>query len=107
MLGKLVISLIILLLLFATLCITSQVMDMSTETATSADGITIVAGSSKPAASSSQFEEQDSLSDAYGWKPSRLNGVKSLYLAQSIAGCTAEEGLYCPDGSELVSVSLL
>ena len=105
MLGKIVagLSLVLILLVFAIVGMTAQVIEMSKETATSADGITTVAGSNQPAATG-QIEVQDSLSDAYGWTPDQLNGVKSLYFPEkNEEACPSST--YCPDGSELVSVT--
>ena len=105
MLGKIVagLSLVLILLVFAIVGMTAQVIEMSKETATSADGITTVAGSNQPAATG-QIEVQDSLSDAYGWTPDQLNGVKSLYFPEkNEEACPSST--YCPDGSELVSVA--
>ena len=68
-------SLILILLVFAIVGMTAQVIEMSKETQTSGDGITTVAGSDQPA-TTGQVQQQSSLTDAFAWQPAQLDGVK-------------------------------
>ena len=92
-------SFVLILLAFAIVGMTAQVIEMSKETSTSADGVTRVAGSDQAAATGA-VQQEDSLSDAFGWTPRRLNGVKSLYFPEATdTACPANT--YCDGGTEL------
>jgi hypothetical protein len=92
-------SLILILLVFAIVGMTAQVIEMSKETQTSGDGITTVAGSDQPAATG-QVQQQSSLTDAFAWQPAQLDGVKSLYFPEDeTVACPTDT--YCQSGTEL------
>lgn len=78
---------------------TAQVIEMSKETTTSANGVTTVAGSNKPAATG-QVGEQTGLMEAFRLPPTELDAVKSLYFPEG-EGATCEADTYCNGGTEL------
>ena len=100
-LGKIVagLSFVLIVLVFAIVGMTAQVIEMAKETQTGSDGITTVAGSDQPAANA-QIQQQDSLSDAFAWEPAQLDAVKSLYFPEDeTVSCAADT--YCEGGTEL------
>lgn len=109
-LGKIVagLSFILILLVFAIVGMTAQVIEMSKETKTSSDGITTVAGSDNPAATA-QVQRQSSITEAFMWEPAQLDAVKSLYFPEDeTVTCPADA--FCERGTELsytVTVTLL
>ena len=77
-----------------------QVIELSKETNTGADGITKVAGSDKVAAAGKVMQE-NSLSDTFVYTPQQLNGVDSLYFPEQDETLVCDANTYCNGGSEL------
>ena len=77
-----------------------QVIELSKETNTGADGITLVAGSDKVAAAGKVVRE-DSLSDAFGYTHQQLNNIDSLYFPEQDEELVCDANTYCNGGSEL------
>ena len=93
-------SFILILLVFAIVGMTAQVLEMSKETETGSDGITVVAGSDKPSASAS-VATQGSIGDAFTWEHIALDAVKSLYFPEQDEATVCPANTYCNGGSEL------
>lgn len=93
-------SFILILLVFAIVGMTAQVLEMSKETKTGSDGITVVAGSDKPSASAS-VATQGSIGDAFTWEHIALDAVKSLYFPEQDEATVCPANTYCNGGSEL------